>query len=89
VQPSYHNPTSQQQALAPEQPFNWRTHLPVHPAAALYPLLSESDPIAFKELVDDIKVNGLIEPLVFWNGDGQDLLDGRNRLDALAALGLL
>jgi hypothetical protein len=69
--------------------FNWRAHLPVHPAAERFPLMSETDPAAFKDLVDDIKVKGLIEPLGFWNVDGQFLLDGRNRLDALAALGLL
>jgi hypothetical protein len=70
-------------------PFDWRAHLPVHPAAALYPLMAEADPAAFKDLVEDIKTNGLIEPLVFWNIDGQFILDGRNRLDALASLGLL
>jgi hypothetical protein len=70
-------------------PFDWRAHLPVYPAAALYPLMAEADPAAFKDLVEDIKTNGLIEPLVFWNIDGQFILDGRNRLDALASLGLL
>jgi hypothetical protein len=77
--------------LAPKSPtFNWRAHLRAHPAAELYPLLAKTDSTAFKELVDDIKANGLIEPLVFWSdNNGPRLLDGRNRLDALAQLGLL
>jgi ParB-like chromosome segregation protein Spo0J len=67
--------------------FNWRAHLRVHPAAEFFPLLSETDPAAFEALVEDIKVNGLIEPIVFC--DDLLLLDGQNRLDALAQLGRL
>jgi hypothetical protein len=37
-------------------PFDWRKHLPVHPAADLFPLMSEVEP---KELAADINVNGL------------------------------
>jgi hypothetical protein len=32
------------------QALNWRDHLKVHPAADLFPLLSETDPAALKEL---------------------------------------
>ena len=69
--------------------FNWRSHLPVHPAAELFPLMAEAD---LKELAADIKANGgLCSPPVMWpNSDKRLLLvDGRNRLDALALLGLL
>jgi hypothetical protein len=70
--------------------FNWRTLLPIHPAAKLFPLMSESDIAALKELAENIKANGLVEPIVIWNSsDGQSVLDGRNRLDAMALLGLL
>ena len=43
------------------QSKSWRDYLAVHPAADFFPLLAEYDPDAFKELVDDIKVNGLVE----------------------------
>jgi hypothetical protein len=71
-------------------PFDWRKHLPVHPAAEFFPLLKDTDPSGFKGLVEDIRVRGLIEPIVGWSSsEGVSVLDGRNRLDALAQLGLL
>jgi hypothetical protein len=46
-----------------------------------------------KDLAEDIRVNGLRAPITLWmpaGGGGKPvLLDGRNRLDALAQLGLL
>jgi hypothetical protein len=68
--------------------FDWRAHLKVHPAADLFPLMSESE---LKELADDIQQNGVRTPIQFWidEDDKEWLLDGRNRLDALATLGLL
>jgi hypothetical protein len=70
--------------------FDWRTHLPVHPAADLFPLLSESE---LKELAEDIRKNGgLQQPVKLWRRwKTKDvvLLDGRNRLDALSLLGFL
>jgi hypothetical protein len=70
------------------QQFNWRAHLKVHPAADLFPLLSEAE---LKTLAEDIETNGVRTQVVLYedkNGD-VSLLDGRNRLDALALLGLL
>jgi hypothetical protein len=79
-------------------PFNWRDHLKVHPAADLFPLMSESE---LKELAADIKENGLLNPILLASTELLDesgkrtdvhthaLLDGRNRLDALAMLGWL
>jgi hypothetical protein len=69
----------------------WREHLKVHPAAETFPLMSEAE---LKDLAADIKANGLREPIILWreNWDHETpaiLLDGRNRLDALAALGWL
>jgi hypothetical protein len=71
--------------------FAWRNYLEVHPAADDYPLLKDSDPAAFRELVEDIRKHGLRANIVLWEGDGGKrwLLDGRNRLDALADLGVL
>jgi hypothetical protein len=66
--------------------FDWRSHLKIHPAAKLFPLLLAAE---LKELADDIKKNGLIDPIVYWNKDAVLLLDGRNRLDAMALVGLL
>jgi hypothetical protein len=54
---------------------DWRALLPVHPAAELFPLISEAE---LKELASDIWKNGLRAPLVGWAVDGQFLLDGRN-----------
>jgi hypothetical protein len=66
--------------------WSWRDVLKIHPAAELFPLMTEA---ALHELAEDIKTNGLCAPFVGWGRDGQSLLDGRNRLDAMALLGLL
>jgi hypothetical protein len=71
-------------------PFNWRAHLRVHPAAELFLLMSESE---LKELAGDIKACGcLLEAITLWKQNENDdwkLLDGRNRLDAMAIAGML
>jgi ParB-like chromosome segregation protein Spo0J len=54
----------------------------VHPAANIFPMIKGA---AFKELVDDIRENGINEPVVFWNGK---LLDGRNRSMACIEIGI-
>jgi hypothetical protein len=68
----------------------WRDVLKVHPAAELFPLMGEAE---LRELGEDIKQNGLTIPIVIGHRDKHDgqfkLWDGRNRLDALEALGLL
>lgn len=50
----------------------------VHPAADVFPLLEAEE---LKELAEDIKLNGLKDPVVL-NHDGTVLIDGRNRLRA-------
>ncbi len=65
----------------------WREILDVHPAADLLPLMGEAE---LRELADDIKAQGhLIDPVTVMVGGPEKkvLLDGRNRLDALALLG--
>jgi hypothetical protein len=71
-------------------PLDWRKYVKVHPAAKLFPLMKDADPTGFEALVKDIDVNGLQSPIVMSidEGDGQ-LVDGRNRMDALARLGRL
>jgi hypothetical protein len=48
----------------------------IHPTAALFPLIEGED---FNELCESIRNHGLLEPVVI---DGDELLDGRNRLRA-------
>jgi hypothetical protein len=59
------------------QPKNWRDVLPIHPAAELFPLMSEPE---LRELGEDIKAHGLVQAVHLYKGK---LLDGRNRLDAM------
>jgi hypothetical protein len=49
----------------------------VHPVAELFPMLSDDE---LNELADDIKLNGLLQPIVL--DEKGDLVDGRNRLEA-------
>jgi hypothetical protein len=75
--------------MTADQPFDWRAHLQVHPAADLFPLLS---PDELKALAEDIKKNGLQTKIVMWTDSYSrplELVDGRNRLDALALMGWL
>jgi hypothetical protein len=70
---------------------SWRDVLPVHPAADLFPMMS---PDELRSLGDDIKKNGLKSPIVVLRdryasgNNAEQLLDGRNRLDAMAAAGI-
>lgn len=70
------------------KPKSWREVLPVHPAAELFPMMT---PEALRALGEDIKAHGLRSPVTVWEsekGSGLFLLDGRNRLDAMEAIGL-
>jgi hypothetical protein len=61
---------------------SWRKHLKMHPAAELFPPMSEPE---LRELGEDIKAHGLRTPIVLCNNK---LLDGRNRLDAMELVGI-
>ena len=67
-------------------PKSWRDALPIHPAAELFPLMSESE---LGELARDIKKHALRERPVFYDDPelGICVLDGRNRLDAFERIG--
>lgn len=54
----------------------------IHPAAELFPMMSDAE---LSELADDIKENGLLEPVVIHDGK---VLDGRNRLRACEIAGV-
>jgi hypothetical protein len=60
----------------------WRDSLPVHPAADLFPSMSGAE---LRELGENIKADGLQSPVIIYDGQ---LLDGRNRLDAMALVGI-
>src|SRR5918996_6503771 len=77
---------------------SWRDVVKVHPAADVFPLLAEDE---LRELGEDIKANGLKEPVVLWSPgspadygltghplDSAFLLDGRNRLSAMEIVGM-
>ena len=70
--------------------MGWRDDYRVHPAADVFPMMSDEELAA---LAEDIKANGVKVPIGFWgkyeNGrfDGE-LIDGRNRLRAAEIAGL-
>ena len=74
-----------------EQKKSWRDIYKVHPVAEVFPILPEDE---LQKLGEDIKKNGLKEPITLWapgkNDDHGDffVLDGRNRLDAMELTGL-
>src|SRR5580765_7417191 len=55
----------------------------VHPAAAVFPMLSDDE---LQDLAEDIKVNGLLHPITL-DAEGM-LIDGRNRLAACKLAGV-
>jgi ParB-like nuclease domain len=56
--------------------------LAFHPLADVFPLIGGDE---LRELAEDIKANGLIEPLTLYEGK---ILDGRNRYVAAKSIGL-
>jgi DNA-binding transcriptional regulator YhcF (GntR family) len=72
--------------------MGWRDHIKVHPAADLFPMMSDAE---LKVLGEDIKKYGLTDYICFWapTKDGYEtgdfyLLDGRNRLEAMERVGV-
>lgn len=68
---------------------SWRDVLPIHAACDLFPMMS---PEELRALGEDIKKNGLKNPVVQLDASDEypyyRLLDGRNRLDAMEAVGM-
>jgi hypothetical protein len=64
------------------KPLSWRDFLTVHPAADLFPRMSEGE---LRELGENIKAHGLMSSIVLYQGT---LLDGRSRLDAMELVGI-
>jgi hypothetical protein len=62
---------------------SWRDVLPIHPAANLFPDMTSDE---LRTLGEDIVKNGLYSSIALWRADPKasaQLLDGRNRLDAI------
>lgn len=72
-----------------KQASKWREKYRVHPAADILPMISDEE---IAKLGEDIKKNGLKQPIIFQHADGDDakalLLDGRNRLEAMERAGI-
>jgi hypothetical protein len=73
--------------------MGWRDKYKVHPAADVFPMMSDDE---LAKLGEDIKANGLLEPVTFsYPPSGAtlveaigELLDGRNRLEAMERAGI-
>lgn len=59
-----------------------KVSIEVHPAALLFPMMTDDE---LNKLADDIAANGLMEPIVTYQGQ---ILDGRNRLAACELAGV-
>jgi len=60
---------------------NWRDGIQIHPAADLFPMMSDPE---LNHLAEDIEANGLCTGVVWMSTpEGPVLLDGRNRLAAI------
>ena len=59
---------------------NWRDGIKVHPAADLFPMMSDAE---LDELAADIAKNGVQQPIVWYHGQ---LIDGRNRVAAVSRI---
>ena len=59
-----------------------------HPVADIFPLMGE---VEFGELAEDIRENGLLEPIwVYCSGDSEErIIDGRNRYLACERVGVV
>lgn len=58
------------------------TKYPFHPACRLFPEMSKEE---LQALAEDIKINGLLQPIVLYQGQ---ILDGRNRYKACIIAGV-
>jgi hypothetical protein len=66
---------------------SWRDDLPVHPAAELFPIMTDTELV---EMGNDIEKRGLQQAIVIYvDPNGKEwLLDARNRLAAMEAVGI-
>ena len=68
-----------------DRPKSWRDCLAIHPACNLFELISAEE---LRDLIANVAKHGLRDKIDTYFKDGKCVLvDGRNRLDALASLG--
>lgn len=76
-------------AQTPAPPVSWRNRYPPHPCADVFPMIGDDE---LKALAKDIQQHGLQQPVKLLRVSDQApcyaVLDGRNRLEALARLGV-
>jgi hypothetical protein len=73
-------------AVSRDKTPSWREVLPVHPAAEVFPRVSEDE---LNVLAQDIRRHGLKTKITLWNDGTTDyVLDGITRLDALERVGI-
>jgi hypothetical protein len=80
-------PENQVTNAAPGTP-SWRDRVKVHPAADLFPMMSDDE---LKVLGENIKAHGLQQPIVLLQpkaGGDPSVLDGRNRIAGAELVGL-
>jgi ParB-like chromosome segregation protein Spo0J len=65
--------------------MSWRDHIKVHPAADLFPTMTDAE---LRELGEDIKKHGMNVHIVVTRDDEGMLVDGRNRLAAMEMVGM-
>jgi hypothetical protein len=65
--------------------MGWRDKYKVHPAADVFPMMSDEE---LKALGEDIKANGLKHPILVLKDSGA-IIDGRNRLEAMERIGFI
>jgi hypothetical protein len=63
----------------------WREKYKVHPAADVFPMMSDEE---LQKLGEDIKANGLISSITLQCCEDDVLLDGRNRMEAMERCGI-
>jgi hypothetical protein len=82
-----HKAQGHRQATRTGLVMGWRDQYRVHPAADVFPMMSDEE---LDALGEDIKANGLKVPIAFHIGTGNKrvLIDGRNRLEAMERFGL-
>jgi hypothetical protein len=65
----------------------WRSKYRVHPAADVFQMMLDDELV---ELGENIKEHGLKHPIHFFGtGDDAELMDGRNRLEAMERIGII
>jgi hypothetical protein len=65
----------------------WRQRYKVHPAADVFPMMSDDE---LDKLGENIKQNGLLAQVIFYEDEDRNefLLDGRNRMEAMERAGI-